>query len=174
MRILAVALALFVGGACGAEPSVLLWSEQSGPFLDVARVIDGDTFILASGDRVRLIGVDTPETVHPRRPAGCFGQEASEFLHRLLAGPRVRIEADGQRPERDRYGRLLAYVFLEAGGLHVNAEILRVGLGEAYTRYPFDRRAEFVGLERDARRERRGRWGAPGDEEECLRVFLVG
>lgn len=137
-------------------------------------MIDGDTFILVGGDRVRMIGVDTPETVDPRRPRGCFGQEASEFLHRMLAGRRVRLEHDGQRPVRDRYGRLLAYVFLEVDGVHMNAAVLWWGLGEAYTRYPFDRRAEFVGLEREARRERRGRWGAPADEAECLRIYPPG
>ena len=100
----------------------------------VERVVDGDTIIVQGVGRVRLIGVDTPETVHPRRPVECFGKEASAFTKRLLHGQRVRLEYDQERT--DRYGRTLAYVYLSSGTF-ANAEIIRQGYGHAYTRFPF-------------------------------------
>jgi micrococcal nuclease len=73
-------------------------------------VIDGDTFIVRGVGRVRLIGVDTPETVDPRRPVQYFGKEASDFTHRIAEGEVVRLEFDVDR--KDRFGRTLAYVYL--------------------------------------------------------------
>ena len=123
----------------------------------VERVVDGDTIIVRDVGRVRLIGVDTPETVHPGRPVEFFGREASAFTKRLVDGKRVRLEYDQQRT--DRYGRTLAYVHL-ADGTFVNAEIIRRGYGHAYTRFPFKYLERFRGLERDARRAGRGLWGS--------------
>ena len=122
----------------------------------VERVVDGDTIIVRDVGRVRLIGVDTPETVHPSRPVEFFGQEASAFTKQMLDGKRVRLEYDQQRT--DRYGRTLAYVHLP-DGTFVNAEIIRRGYGHAYTRFPFKYLERFRGLERDARRAGRGLWG---------------
>ncbi len=123
----------------------------------VERVVDGDTIIVRGIGRVRLIGVDTPETVHPGRPVEFFGKEASAFTRRLVDGKRVRLEYDQQRT--DRYGRTLAYVHLP-DGTFVNAEIIRRGYGHAYTRFPFRHLDRFRGLERDARRAGRGLWGS--------------
>ena len=117
------------------------------------RVIDGDTLELAGGERVRLIGVDTPESVDPRRAEEVFGREAAAFTRRQAEGQRVRLEYDEE--SRDSYGRLLAYIFLPDGTL-LNAEIIRQGYGFAYTRFPYRRQAEFVALEREAREQRRG------------------
>ena len=75
----------------------------------VRRVIDGDTFVLYSGEKVRLIGVDTPETKHPQKPVQYFAKEASEFTRRMIEGKTILLEYDGKRS--DRYGRLLAYVY---------------------------------------------------------------
>ena len=105
--------------------------------------------------RVRLIGVDTPETVHPGRPVEFFGREASAFTKRLLEGRRVRLEYDRERT--DRYGRTLAYVHL-ADGTFANAEIIRRGYGHAYTRFPFRHLDRFRRLEREARSAGRGLW----------------
>ena len=121
------------------------------------RVVDGDTIIVRGVGRVRLIGVDTPETVHPRRPVECFGKEASAFAQRLLHAQRVRLEYDQERT--DRYGRTLAYVYLSSGTL-ANAEIIRQGYGHAYTRFPFRYLDEFRQYEREARQGGRGLWGA--------------
>ncbi len=123
----------------------------------VERVVDGDTIIVRDVGRVRLIGVDTPETVHPGRPVEFFGREASAFTKRLVDGKRVRLEYDQQRT--DRYGRTLAYVHLP-DGTFVNAEIIRRGYGHAYTRFPFQYLERFRGLERDARRAGRSLWGS--------------
>ncbi len=123
----------------------------------VERVVDGDTIIVASVGRVRLIGVDTPESVDPRRPVEFFGREASAFTKRLLGGKRVRLEYDWERT--DRYGRTLAYVYLP-DGTFANAEIIRRGYGHAYTRFPFRHLDRFRQLEREARRAGRGLWGA--------------
>ena len=124
----------------------------------VERVVDGDTIIVSGLGRIRLIGVDTPETVDPRRPVEFFGREASAFTKRMLDGKRVRLEYDWERT--DKYGRTLAYVHLPDGTL-VNAEIIRQGYGHAYTRFPFKYLDEFRQYEREAREAGRGLWGGP-------------
>ncbi len=97
----------------------------TNPVFQVTRVIDGDTILLANGERVRLIGVDTPELYHPFKPVQYFAREASEFTREMVEGKQVRLEYDWQR--RDRYGRLLAYVYLD-DSTFLNAEIIRQGL----------------------------------------------
>ena len=119
------------------------------------RVVDGDTIVLDGGERVRLIGVDTPESVDPRRPVEWFGKEASAFTRRLVEGRRVRLEYD--RTRRDVHRRTLAYVYLE-DGTFVNLEIVRRGYGHAYTRFPFRYLEQFRAAERQARAERAGLW----------------
>ncbi|MCL6481024.1 MAG: thermonuclease family protein [Firmicutes bacterium] len=126
-----------------------------GEWRTVLRVVDGDTLILDGEERVRLIGVDTPESVDPRRPVEAFGKEAAAFTRRLAEGRRVRLAYDEQRI--DRYGRTLAYVYLE-GGTFLNAEIIRQGYGHAYTRLPFAYAEQFLQYEREAREARRGLW----------------
>jgi micrococcal nuclease len=121
----------------------------------VVRVIDGDTLLLDNDERVRLIGVDTPESVDPRRPVEYFGKEAAAFVRRLAEGRRVRLESGDE--SRDRYDRTLAYVYLE-DGTFLNAEIIRQGYGHAYTRYPFRYAEQFRALEREARENQRGLW----------------
>jgi micrococcal nuclease len=122
----------------------------------VVRVIDGDTIMLNGEERVRLIGIDTPETVHPGRPVECYGREASAYLKKALQGRRVRLEFDQQH--KDRYGRTLAYLY-RSDGTFVNAEMIRQGYAHAYTRYPFRHLEQFRKLERDARQAGRGLWG---------------
>ena len=91
--------------------------------------------------RVRLIGIDTPETVHPSKPVEEYGKQASEFTRALLQGKNVELEFDAEL--YDKYERLLAYVFTEDDTM-VQAELLRRGLAYAYLRFPFARREEFV------------------------------
>jgi len=121
------------------------------------RVVDGDTLVLDGGERVRLIGVDTPETVDPRRPVQYFGKEASAFTRRMAQGKTVRLEYD--QDTRDRYDRTLAYVYLPDGSF-LNAEIIRQGYGHAYVRFPFRYQEQFLALEREAREQGRGLWAA--------------
>ena len=82
----------------------------------VKRVVDGDTLLFGTSERVRLIGVDTPETKHPNKPVENFGKEASAFTRRMVEGKRVRLEYDpsnAARGHEDRYGRTLAFIFIE-------------------------------------------------------------
>lgn len=122
------------------------------------KVTDGDTIVIRIDGRkeiVRLIGVDTPETVHPTKLVEYFGKEASEFTRKMVRGKLVRLEYDFQR--RDRYGRLLAYVYLE-DGTFLNAEIIKQVYGFAYTKYPFRYMEEFRTYEKQAREGQQGLW----------------
>ena len=119
------------------------------------KVIDGDTIIISNGRKVRLIGVDTPELHHPLKPVQYFAREASEFTRSMVEGKSVRLKYDCRR--RDRYGRLLAYVYLE-DGTFLNAEIIKQGYGFAYTRYPFRYLDAFRQYQREAREHERGLW----------------
>lgn len=131
--------------------------------LFVVRVIDGDTIKLSNGEKVRLIGVDTPETVHPSKPVEYFGREASKFTKQLCEGKTVRLEYDWQKT--DKYGRTLAYIYLTDGRL-VNAEIIKEGYGFAYTKFPFKYLEEFRQYEREAREKGKGLWA----EEESTEL----
>jgi micrococcal nuclease len=145
-----------------AVSSSLSGEAALGPYV-VERVIDGDTLLLRNAERVRLIGVDTPETKHPNKPVEYFGREATAFTKRMVEGKQIRLEydqANAHLGHKDRYGRTLAYVFLKDGTL-LNAEIIRQGYGHAYTAYPFERMAEFRRLENEARKQRQGLWGTP-------------
>jgi micrococcal nuclease len=128
----------------------------------VARVVDGDTIdVIAGGARVRVryIGVDTPETRHPAKAVQCYGQAASAFNERLVGGQRVRLVRDVE--ERDRYGRLLAYVYRARDGLFVNAELARLGYAQPLAIGPDTRYARrFARLAREARHAGRGLWSA--------------
>jgi micrococcal nuclease len=120
----------------------------------VERVIDGDTLVLDNGRKVRLIGVDTPETNHPEIPVQRFGREATEFTKRMAEGMKIRVELG--EPAQDSYGRELAYVFVD--GMLLNKEIVRRGYGYAYTCFPHPRMDEFVAAEQEARAKQYGLW----------------
>jgi micrococcal nuclease len=128
----------------------------------VTRVVDGDTVhvrIDGSDEAVRYIGVDTPETVKPNTPVQCFGKAASTYNHRLVEGQAVRLRFDAER--RDRYGRLLAYVYRARDGLFVNAALVRGGYATTLRIAPNTAHAgQFAALERHARERRRGLWRA--------------
>ena len=127
----------------------------------VARVVDGDTIVLRGGERVRYIGMDTPESVKPGTPVQCYAKAAGRENERLVAGRRVRLRYDAER--RDRYGRTLAYVYRARDGLFVNAELVRRGYARVLTIPPDDAHAGlFRRLAARAREARRGLWGACG------------
>jgi micrococcal nuclease len=127
----------------------------------VDRVVDGDTIIVSQGSRfvrVRLIGMDTPETVDPRRPVGCYGKQASDFLKRLLNGKEVLLTYDARR--LDRYRRTLAYVYLP-DGTFVNLVLVQRGYARVLTVPPdVAHAADFVAAQRQARAKSLGLWNA--------------
>jgi len=125
LRILvAVGLSLLVSCSSGA-------TTENEVLITVLKVIDGDTVdidIKGNTERVRLIGVNTPETKHPTKPIECFGPEASAYLTQLLPkGTHVRIERDIEA--RDRYGRMLLYLYRESDNLFINLDLVSHGYG---------------------------------------------
>lgn len=127
----------------------------------VVEFADGDTVSVdmnGKTERVRMIGVDTPETHDPRKAVQCFGQAASNFTKQLIGKSNVRLEADPTNSNRDRYQRLLRYVYLPDGTL-VNAEIIKQGYGFAYLSFPFTKSDEFRDLQTKAREDNKGLWG---------------
>lgn len=121
----------------------------------VAKVIDGDTIKLANGDTIRYIGVNTPESVHPKIKLQCFGKEASDYNQQLVAGKTVTLEKDVS--ETDKYGRLLRYVYVD--GEMINEKLVHDGYALVAT-YPPDVKytKQFLAGQTDARLNRRGLW----------------
>lgn len=143
------------------EPDTQVDSASTSTPALVTRVVDGDTIVvLVNGvsEKVRLIGVDTPETVAPRRTVECFGKEASAFTTSILHNKNVVLEPDETQNDRDKYGRLLRYVFLDDETL-ANKEIISNGYGHEYTYLlPYKYQAEFVDAELSAQKAQRGLW----------------
>jgi micrococcal nuclease len=158
-------LAVLIAGP-GAGPFGPPGDEGGGPGSGrVVRVVDGDTLVAdidGTQESVRLIGIDTPETVAPNRPVECYGAEASHRLGELLPpGTAIRLERDVE--PRDPYDRLLAYVYRSDDGLLVNLAQVEGGFAEA-KEYPPNTawKAELDGVEQTARAAGAGLWGACG------------
>lgn len=145
----------------GRSSSRAAVEEQSGR---VERVVDGDTLVVVVNgvdERVRLLGIDTPEPPRDGRPGEYLAVEASDLARSLALGRRVRLRGDALREDRDDYGRLLRYVLLPDERL-LNAELVRSGHARVFTRYRFEREDEFLALEALARRQGIGLWAAAG------------
>jgi micrococcal nuclease len=158
--VVALAAASLAGWRLGAA------RRPAGPGLArVVAVVDGDTVDVAWAgrrERVRLLGVDTPETVDPHRPIGCYGPEAAAFTHRSLEGRTVHLSFDRQR--RDRYGRLLAFV--EVGGRRFNDDLLTGGYARLLVIPPNGVHGRaMLDEELAARAAKRGLWGACPERE---------
>lgn len=128
----------------------------------VTQFYDGDTLSVNMNGReekVRLIGVDTPETHDPRKAVQCYGEAAAKFTRELVGTQAIRLEADPLNTNRDRYDRLLRYAYLPDNTL-VNAEIIKQGYGFAYTSFPMTKASDFQRLQRDAMTAKRGLWGS--------------
>ncbi len=141
-------------------PSVAPIAE--GPKVySVVSVIDGDTLKISMNGKeetLRLIGIDTPETVDPRKTVQCFGKEASNKAKELLVGKRVRIEVDPTQGERDKYDRLLVYIHRE-DGLFYNKHMIEQGYAHEYTyNTPYIYQAEFKAAQARARTNQKGLW----------------
>lgn len=139
-------------------------SVTSTVFGVVTRVVDGDTVDvlvegMVSSTRIRLLGINTPESVDPRRPVQCFGKEASRVLKEWIQGERVMLVEDPQADDRDRYGRWLRTIVLE-DTTDVNATLVLQGYAQAYVDFPMTktRRAALRALQRQAEAAKAGLW----------------
>lgn len=145
------------------------------------RVVDGDTIVVAAlngkNETVRLIGIDTPEVVDPRKPVQCFGQQASDKTKEILSGQKVFLERDVTQSDRDKYGRLLRYVFL-INGTNFNKLMISEGFAHEYTYQsnPYKYQKEFKEAEKTARENKKGLWASnrvrDGMEEKNDGCFL--
>jgi micrococcal nuclease len=152
---------LLAVGASQLDPSAApkLINVQPG-YYRVVEFFDGDTIAVdmnGANEKIRLIGVDTPETHDPRKSVQCYGKQASEFTKNLIGNNPVRLEADPTNQNRDRYNRLLRYVYLPDGRL-VNGELIKQGYGFAYTSFPFQKLEEFREFQRQAQEQSQGLW----------------
>jgi len=154
-----IAAGTYKVGQPGVVPPKIQGSVTPG-YYRVAQFEDGDTITVdmnGKEEKVRFIGVDTPETKDPRKPVQCFGHAASEFTKNLIGSQPVRLELDPLSSNRDRYNRLLRYIYLPDGRL-VQGEIIRQGYGFAYVSFPFTKSDEFLSYQTEAREQNRGLW----------------
>lgn len=137
----------------------------------VSRYVDGDTVAVdmnGTTETIRFIGVDTPETHKPNTPVQCYGPAAAAHTQAMIknAGGKVRLVSDSLSTDRDRYGRLLRYVYLP-NGTNLDELNIREGYGFYYPYFPFTKSAEFAAAQQQAQAESKGLWGnchpAPSD-----------
>ena len=137
--------------------------NSTSTYYTVTKVVDGDTIYVNQGgkiQKIRLIGINTPETVDPRKPVECFGKEASNIAKEWLLGNKVRLGSDPTQDNADRYGRLLRYVTTE-DGLFYNLEIIRQGYAYEYTyKYPYKFQKEFKQAQDHAKDNNLGLWAS--------------
>ena len=141
----------------------------------VIKVVDGDTVTVETNgvrETIRIIGINTPETVDPRKPVECFGQEASARAHELLDNQTVTLETDATQGERDKYDRLLRYVFLQNGS-DFGKQMISEGYAYEYTySTPYKYQQDYKTSQSDAENAKRGLWadGACSDATGSLRA----
>lgn len=143
---------------------------------NVTRVVDGDTIdvsIDGNIERLRLIGINTPETVDPRKPVECFGVEASNKAKEVLAGKKVILESDPSQGEFDKYDRLLRYVFLE-DGTNFNLLMIKEGYAYEYTYdIPYKYQVEFKQAQKEAELAKAGLWGSKCDNPDTAIITPI-
>jgi len=143
--------------------SALVFARQKQTGLyQVTEVYDGDTIAVnmnGATEKIRLIGVDTPETKDPRKPVQCYGPEASAYSHSILEHAKVRLVADPLSTNRDRYNRLLRYVYLQDGSFY-NKKLLQSGFARAYIGFPFSKSNDFIVAEKTAKDNSTGLWNS--------------
>lgn len=153
------------------ETSGIEKKEITNEYIIVSKVIDGDTFKMSDGSKVRLIGIDTPEkfdsdklnresdmTGRDKETIKKLGEAASEYVRKLVEGKRVTLVRESGYEDKDKYNRLLRYVYLE-DGTFVNARIIEDGYANVYNAAAVSKKNEFKRLEREARESKRGLWG---------------
>lgn len=160
-----IALALIFAQKQGWLPTQTVQKtvENVNPgFYRVSKFDDGDTIAVdmeGKTETVRFIGVDTPETHDPRKPVQCYGKNSSAFTKNTIGTQNVRLEADPLSGNRDRYNRLLRFVYLPDGTL-LNYELVKDGYGFAITGFPHTKMESFVNAQAEAKSQNRGLWGA--------------
>lgn len=171
--LVAISLVLLIATAACSSPrsrAAAIPGVGTGTVATVAEVVDGDTLrveVAGAIEDVRLLGIDTPETVHPSKPVQCWGPEASARTHELLpVGSEVLLQRDAEA--RDRYGRLLVYAWRRADHLFVNRALVAEGHARTLAIAPnTTHRAALAAAEHDARRRAAGLWGAcPADDPQ--------
>lgn len=145
-----------------AETSTVTESQLEDMYV-VSRVVDGDTIEVTKNgvkEKVRLIGVNTPETVDPRKKVECFGKEASAYTKEILTGKQVKLVTDDTQTKYDKYGRLLAYMYRD-DGLFVNVDLIAKGYAYEYTYHvPYLFQKEFKTVQASAEASQKGLWKA--------------
>lgn len=135
-------------------------TNQPGLY-SVSRFVDGDTVVVKMNgvdQKIRLIGVDTPETHKPNTPVQCYGPAAAAYTKSQLAGVKFRLVSDSQSTNYDRYGRLLRYIVL-TDGTNFNKQLIANGYGFYYPYFPFDKSDEFAAAQQAAQDSTKGVWG---------------
>ena len=123
--------------------------------------VDGDTVAVQMGDTVetiRMIGIDTPETHRPNTPVQCYGPAAAAYTKSRIGSQRIRLVSDSQSTNRDRYNRLLRYVYL-TDGTNLNQELVARGYAFAYLSFPFTKSDDFAAAQQSAQDDSKGLWG---------------
>jgi micrococcal nuclease len=144
-----------------STPTTVVGVQQPG-YYHVTHIADGDTIEVdmnGKAEKVRMIGVDTPESVKPNSPVQCYGHEASDFTKKNLTNASVRLEADPIGDNRDRYDRLLRYVYTQDGTLW-NQKLIDDGYGFAYLSFQFSKQADFAAAQAKATDAKLGLWSA--------------
>ena len=135
---------------------------QSWPEAKVVKVVDGDTLSVSLNGKtetVRVIGIDTPETVDPRKPVQCFGQKASDMAKEQLLNQTVQLESDPTQGELDKYNRLLRYVWLDDGSSDFGAIMIQFGYAHEYTySLPYKHQEKYKKLQKEAEQGKKGLW----------------
>ena len=143
------------------KPAQLAQQNQPGLYR-VIKDVDGDTITVDMNghtETVRFIGIDTPETHRPNTPVQCYGPDAAAFTKSQVENTSVRLQADSLDTNRDRYGRLLRYVYLQDGSL-LQDKLVTDGYAFAYTQFPFEMKASIVSEETAAKAAGKGLWSA--------------
>jgi micrococcal nuclease len=157
-----ILLVIAVGQHFGWFDGAVQQAVQAQPGLyAIDHFVDGDTIAVKMDGKVesiRMIGVDTPETHKPNAPVQCYGPAAAAYTKNLIGTNSVRLESDEKSTNRDRYNRLLRYVYLPDGRL-VEAESIKNGYAFAYTDFPFTKSDEFVKYQAEAKAASKGLWG---------------
>jgi micrococcal nuclease len=157
-----ITLFILVGQHYGWFDKLNQAAEVSQPGLySISHFVDGDTIAVnmnGTAETIRFIGVDTPETHKPKTPVQCYGPAAAAFTKNTIGNQKVRLGLDPKSTNRDRYGRLLRYVYLPDGTL-INKKLIELGYGFYYPYFPFTKSVEFDHAEQQAMAGHKGLWG---------------